>query len=244
MIERAEAVVLRAQNWGETSRIVSVFSRQHGLLKLMAKGARRPKSRFGAAFDSGNLAQTVFYRSRSSDLHTVSEASIAWRPRTASPSPEHARLVAAGLEIPLRAAAPETPILALFGNLSHFLKSVDASPEAGHPGLLLDFVLQSLKNLGYHPLVDRCLGCRQALSGRAAGFSLSGGGLVCHRCGKLYRDLAAVSAPQARWLGGWPWDGPCPLHRAEALRLAGVLLSFLNFQLSDRPKLRCFRLLM
>lgn len=242
MIERAEAVILRSQNWGETSRIVTVFSREHGLLKLVAKGARRPKSRFGAAFDTSNVVQVVFYRSRSSDLHTVSEAAIVWRPAGREHGLERARMLAAGLEIPLKAAAPETPIMALYRNLRRFLQDIDASPEDGHPGLLLDFALHSLKNLGYHPVLDRCLSCRRMLPGRAAGFSLGGGGLVCHSCGSKFRDLAVVSGGQVRWLAGWPEAGP-PLHRAEALRLIEVLMSFLNLQLSDRPKLKCFRLL-
>jgi DNA repair protein RecO (recombination protein O) len=243
MIERAEAAVLSSRNWGETSRIVHLFSREHGLLKLMAKGARRPRSRFGAAFETGNVVQAVFYRSRSSDLHTASEASIAWRPSGREQGPERARMLAAGLEIPLRAAAPETPIMALYRNLCRFLQGIDSAPEEEHPVLLLDFALHSLKNLGYHPVLDRCLSCGQRLPGRVAGFSLGGGGLVCHGCGTKFRDLAAVSGGHARWLAGWPGEVPCPLHRAEALRLVGVLLSFLNCQLSDRPKLKCFRLL-
>lgn len=243
MIERTEAAVLKTQNLGETSRIVHVFSRQHGLLKLVARGARRPRSRFGAAFDSGNLVQAVFYRSRASDLHAVSEASIVWHPALRQRGPEHSRMVAAALEIPLRAAAPETPILALYRNLCAFLHGADEAPEPEHPGLLLELSLGALKNLGYHPLLDRCVGCRAAVAGRPAGFSLSGGGLVCHRCGQRHRDLADVSADQARWLAGWPWEGSCTLRRADALHLVRVLMSFLNYQLSERTKLRCFRLL-
>lgn len=241
MIERAEAAVLRSQNWAETSRIVHVFSREHGLLKLVAKGARRPRSRFGAAFEPGTLIQAVFYRSRSSDLHTVSEASILWRPSCGDHGPERARMLAAGLEIPLRAAAPETPIMALYSNLRSFLQGIDATAEEDHPSLLLDFTLHSLKNLGYHPVLDRCLSCRQRLQGRAAGFSLGGGGLVCHRCGSKFRDLASVSAKQADWLFGRDRDSPCHLHRAETLGLVTVLLTFLNCQISDRAKLRCYR---
>ena len=50
MIERTEAIILKTQNFSETSRIVSAFTRQFGRMKFMAKGARKPKSRFGASF--------------------------------------------------------------------------------------------------------------------------------------------------------------------------------------------------
>lgn len=241
MIERSEAAVLCSRNWAETSRIVHVLSREHGLLKLVAKGARRPKSRFGAAFEPGTIIQAVFYRSRSSDLHTASEVSIVWRPSYNDHSPTRCRILASGLEIPLRAAAPETPILALYRNLCHFVQGIDSSPEPNHPILLLDFALHALKNLGYHPVLDHCLQCRQKLPERAAGFSFGGGGLVCHLCGPKFRELTPVSAKQVAWLAGWGGD-VCPsLQRTEALSLISILLSFLNSQISDRAKLRCYR---
>ncbi len=242
MIERVEAVVLKSRNWSETSRIVHVFSDRQGLLRLAARGARRPKSRFGAALDLGHIVQIVFYRSRTSDLHTLSEASISWRPSHRDPGPERFRIISSALEIPLRAAAPETPILSLYRNLGTFLHGIDTSAGNRHLHLLLDFVLHSLNNLGYHPILDRCLSCRRRLGDRSAGFSFSGG-LVCHGCGAKFRDLAPISAAQTRWLAGWPsrisWD----LHPAEASRLASVLFTFLNHQLPDGCRLRCFRLL-
>lgn len=42
---KAEAVVLKRVNWGEADRLVTVFSRQQGKLKLLAKGIRRLSSR-------------------------------------------------------------------------------------------------------------------------------------------------------------------------------------------------------
>ncbi|MEL7362835.1 MAG: recombination protein O N-terminal domain-containing protein, partial [Bacteroidota bacterium] len=48
MIVRTDAVVLRTLDYGETSQIVALFAREHGLLSVIAKGSRRPKSRFGS----------------------------------------------------------------------------------------------------------------------------------------------------------------------------------------------------
>jgi DNA repair protein RecO (recombination protein O) len=77
MIQRTEAVILKTQNWSESSRIVHAFTRKFGRMKFMAKGVRRTKSKFGAAFDPGTLSQIVFYRSIRSEIHTASEAELS-----------------------------------------------------------------------------------------------------------------------------------------------------------------------
>ena len=41
----SEGIVLARRNYGEADRILSVYSKDHGRIALMAKGIRRPKSR-------------------------------------------------------------------------------------------------------------------------------------------------------------------------------------------------------
>ena len=45
---RDVAIVLRTQKLGEADRIITLFTRNHGRVKAVAKGVRRTKSRFGA----------------------------------------------------------------------------------------------------------------------------------------------------------------------------------------------------
>ena len=48
-IVKTRAIVLRTMRMGETSRLVTFYSEEHGKLKATAKGARKPRSKFGAA---------------------------------------------------------------------------------------------------------------------------------------------------------------------------------------------------
>lgn len=241
MIQRDEAIPLRSQNWAESSRLVHVFAKRHGLLKLLAKGARRPKSKFGACLEPGQLIQIVFYPSRASDLHALSEAAILWRPKSYDHSFQKTRILAAGLEIPLRAAAPETPTLSLFLNLYRFLKGIDQLPEEKHLACLLDFSLRSLGNLGYQPMLRNCVSCHRRLNDRAAGFSLVLGGLVCHACAHRQRQLAGLSPGQAQYLINWDLKDRPRISAPESVSLIKILLTFLNQQLSEKSRLRCFQ---
>jgi DNA repair protein RecO (recombination protein O) len=244
MIERTEAVALKSQNWSETSRIVHAFSRHFGRMKFVARGARRPKSKFGASFEPGTVSQVVFYRSRHTDLHTASEAAIVWRPRAGRHQLESSYALAAGLEVALKATPAESPNLAFYRNLSAFVRDIDACPGPQCPALLLKFSLQSLKNLGYHPSLDRCVSCRAAIGQLRSGFSLELGGLVCHRCARQHRELAWLNPAQAAALAGWQDRESLPdLGQADASKLVRLMLTFLGRQLADRTRLHCLRLL-
>src|ERR1041384_3999776 len=67
------AIVLATLRYGETSKIARLATRDLGIQSAIAKGASRPKSRFGAALHLLTEGQAVIYPSRSSDLHTLAQ---------------------------------------------------------------------------------------------------------------------------------------------------------------------------
>ena len=79
MIIRTDAVVLRAFDYGETSRIANVLTRAHGMMSVIAKGARRPKSRFGSTLQPLSHVQVVYYHKPGRGLQTLKEAAHVTR---------------------------------------------------------------------------------------------------------------------------------------------------------------------
>ncbi len=75
MIVKTESIVLRTVNFQESSIIATVFSRSHGKIALIAKGARKPKSKFAAFLVPGQILETVFYYKGSRSVQTLSDAS-------------------------------------------------------------------------------------------------------------------------------------------------------------------------
>jgi DNA repair protein RecO (recombination protein O) len=74
-IIRTEAVVLRSLDYGETSQIVTLLTRDRGKIGMMAKGARRTKSQFGSTLQPMAYTQVVFYYKPTRDLQILSESS-------------------------------------------------------------------------------------------------------------------------------------------------------------------------
>lgn len=79
-VQSAAAIIIRLTRLTETSLIVHWFSEEDGLLKTVAKGARRPKSTFAGKLDLFFGAEITFQRARRSELHALREVAVtSWR---------------------------------------------------------------------------------------------------------------------------------------------------------------------
>src|SRR5471032_1073647 len=74
--EKATALVVRGTDWSETSRIATLFTREFGKVRALAKGGRRLKSSFEIAFDLLTLCDVVVLRKHSGGLDLLTEARL------------------------------------------------------------------------------------------------------------------------------------------------------------------------
>ena len=73
--ETATGLIIRTYDWSETSRIVVVWTRQFGKVRLLAKGGRRLKSNFEVALDLLTVCSIVWLRKHSAGgLEILTEA--------------------------------------------------------------------------------------------------------------------------------------------------------------------------
>ena len=72
----SEALVLRTYNLAEADKIVVCLTRNAGLIRAVAKGARRIKNRFGAALEPFTLIQLSFYEKENKELVTLRQVEI------------------------------------------------------------------------------------------------------------------------------------------------------------------------
>src|SRR6058998_1012440 len=71
-----EAIVLRTYNLAEADRIVLCLTRSAGLVRAVARGARRMRSTFGAALEPFTLIRLAFYEKENRELVTITDAEI------------------------------------------------------------------------------------------------------------------------------------------------------------------------
>lgn len=75
-METERGIIIRLTKLTDTSLIVHWITRKFGLLKTVAKGARRPKNPFAGRLDLFLEADFEWTRSRTSDLHYLREISV------------------------------------------------------------------------------------------------------------------------------------------------------------------------
>lgn len=126
-----EAIVIRLTRLTETSLIVHWFTETHGLVKTVAKGARRSKSQFNGQLDLFFGGEISFNLARSGELHTLREVAIRqWREGLRK-SYNSTLLAAYCCQLVEMAVEPEHPELGLHDLLKRALDHLDTTP----PGL-------------------------------------------------------------------------------------------------------------
>lgn len=71
---KVEGIVIRRKNFGEADRILTVFTKKHGKIKVLAKGVRRITSRRGPNVELFNQVELVIHQGKSFD--TLTEAQV------------------------------------------------------------------------------------------------------------------------------------------------------------------------
>ena len=180
-LARCEGIVLKTYALGDTSRIAVVYTREHGLLNLVAKGARKTPSRFGFSREPLSRSRFLIYHKPDRDLHLLSQADTL--AATGSEIADLARLAhaEAALELIDRLVWGEEPHAELFDLLAVTVESLARAPLASLAAITIAFELQTASLLGYRPRLDACAQCGGGLSLRRV-FSPAIGGLLCERC--------------------------------------------------------------
>src|SRR5213076_2589420 len=151
----ALGLVVRTTDWSETSRIATIWTRELGKVRALAKGGRRLRSNFESALDLLTLCSIVLLRKSSGSLDLLTEAQVVQRfPRLRD---DLGALYAAYYVAELLSDWTEDydPHPLLFDEALATLEELGISAEPGKPpatGLrLARFELVLLRELGYSP---------------------------------------------------------------------------------------------
>jgi DNA repair protein RecO (recombination protein O) len=176
---RDQGVVLRTIKLGETDRIVTILTQGHGKIRAVAKGVRKPGSRFGARLEPTSHVALQVYRGRELDIVTQTEtidSNRALREHYGCLTHSVSMLEATDQVAQEREANP-----ALYRMLVGALRTL-----AEHPNPLVSaaFFWKLLSLEGFHPMLDMCARCGDE-EGPFTSFDLHEGGVLCESCGKF-----------------------------------------------------------
>ena len=177
-------ICLRKVEYSETSQILTLFGRTHGIVKVIARGAHRRTKAGASKFDGGldllDVGEAVFTHHPERDLATLTE----WRLREGHPE---LRRSLRGLYLSFYAAEligflfeEHDPHPVLFDALE---RSLLEFPSSRVEQTFLAFEVSLLRESGYLPELSACGSCGVAVAERGpTAFDLAHGSIVCRRC--------------------------------------------------------------
>lgn len=176
---RDTGVVLRVHKLGEADRIATLLTRRHGKVRVVAKGVRRTRSRWGARLEPFNHVDLQCYTGRTLDVVTQAQTVDAFGAGLVNDYPRYTTGCAV-LETADRLVSEEgEPTLRLYLLLVGCLRAL-AGRERDATLVLDAFLLRAMGYSGWAPAITECARC--ADPGPHGAFNVAAGGAVCGRC--------------------------------------------------------------
>ncbi len=238
-VYKAEGVVLGRHALGEADRVVDLFTREFGRLRVKVKAVRRTTSRLAGKLEPFTHARFLLARGRALDV----VAQVEVLDGHADLREDLRRLsygwLVADLTLQLvPEAEPHPEVFTLLLEALQLLRQGDPAVAAGWYGLHL------FGELGYRPASDRCAGC-----GREAGgdrWSPALGGFCCPRCSEAdpgHLRLGGEAAGATRFLlqASAQEAGRLRLSGQATARVVAAVVGYAEAR-ADRP-LRAARVL-
>ncbi|MBI2895269.1 MAG: DNA repair protein RecO [Deltaproteobacteria bacterium] len=176
------AFLLKSTPYGESDRILSLFTEARGKLSAIALGARRSRKRFGGSLEPFALLQARLALRPSTDLARLELAEVLEPNLGVSKQLVSMGQAGAALELCRELLAPDQPEPRLFRALESYLRALDVrGPSLSR---MVGLELCALEVSGLHPRLGECGVCGKPVPPRrAARFDPARGGVVCRSDG-------------------------------------------------------------
>jgi DNA repair protein RecO (recombination protein O) len=226
-----EAIVLRTWPFHEADLLVSLFTREAGKVKGVARHAMRSRRRFGGALEPGTYVRAHYTERPKQDLVRLDSFEILWSPLRGDVDPLRLagmQLVVEVLEEAMPEGAPEDAVFRLG------VACLTGMEEAGSRdssvwGAVTYFCVWMSRLMGWWPELGHCAACGLDLRGSDVWWSPVADGVTCAddrrpQSRKLSAESVAQSYAMARTGLEKVLDEPWPPERARDLREFAVSL--------------------
>lgn len=195
VLHRVEALVIKSIDYGESGKIVTLFTEGAGKVGVLARGAKKTGSRYAAAAEPFTHGEYVFFRA--AGLGTLNSADIIESHRRIREDLLLSAVAAYLAEMTDRVTVDGEAAPRLYRQLLAALAALEDGKDA--QVITHIYEMNILAHAGYMPVLDGCAGCGGAADD-AAGFSIALGGLVCRGCAGKDGETLKPGEPVIRLL--------------------------------------------
>jgi len=178
---KSSAIVLKSIDWRDTSKIVTLFTREEGKMSVIAKGARQSKSKYQGILESINLLEIVVFVSATRKLQILGEISLEdsfRRIRVNFDKTGYAFALLELIDIFFKEGSADT---VFFDFIRALLSEIEKITD---PRVVFWYFLIKLSSyLGFKPEFNVCSTCNKSLVSEQVVFSIQEGAAMCKNCG-------------------------------------------------------------
>lgn len=179
VLEKIKAVIIKTQDYGETHKIVTLYSKKIGKFSAIARGAKKTKSRMAAVTQPFIYGEFFVYIN--SGLSTIQQGEIINSFRAIRENIIKTAYTAYIAELTDKILNQKQPDIELYDQFFHTLEYISENENAEIPVMMYE--LKLYERGGFAPVVDRCVNCGN--QDNLTSFSIREGGLLCTACQKL-----------------------------------------------------------
>ncbi|SET61217.1 DNA replication and repair protein RecO [Oceanobacillus limi] len=184
MLEKIEGIVIKTIDYGETHKIITIFSKKLGKFSAIAKGAKKPKSRMAAVTQPFILGQFLVYVN--SGLSSIQQGEIMESFRSIREDIIKTAYTAYITEFTEKLVDEKSPDGYLYDQLYQTIRWISENEDMDIP--IMMFELKLFEKGGFAPTLIACVNCGQTEP--LSGFSILEGGVLCNGC--LHKDADAI----------------------------------------------------
>ncbi len=193
---KVEAVILRHVDYGEADRLLTLFSREQGKLRAIAKGVRKMQSRKAGHLEP--FTQSTLMLAQGHDLWIVTQAEAveAFQPLRE----DLGKLGYAGYVVELldRFTYEEGQNWQLYQLL---IETLGRLAKEDDPFVAIHYYeMRLLDLLGFRPLLFECANCGKEIKAEDQYFSAERGGVLCPDCGLMVNEARPVTMDALRYM--------------------------------------------
>lgn len=182
-IIESESLILKSYNLAEADKIVVFLTQEHGLIRGVAKGAKRLKSRFGGSLEPFSIVNLTFYQKEERELVSISNIELQKSYFTEAGKPEFLQRFAYLSELLVEFAPPNEPNETLYRMAKVCLETASNKPDSLE-NIVLYFELWVLRLAGYLPNWRSCEVCKRELTINESANLQINFQLLCSNCQK------------------------------------------------------------
>ena len=178
-----EGIVLRKYNLSDADRIVLVLTEKQGLIRGVAQGAKRLKSRFHSSLEFFSRVRISYFQKEEQELVSIRDTELIESAFDRLSQPEYFEAFAEMGDLLVRLTPLYEPHQRLYNMVRHCLLSASKRPD-GLPAVRLYFEIWLLKLSGFLPSWEECSKCGRSLTDREPKSLSLEFEIECGRCGK------------------------------------------------------------